>query len=67
MSFGAARSQYGMPRSAGERRTRWIPGLRARDWDIHSAAEKHVGDTLVPGLVALVARAEHVHVERWDR
>ncbi|HZU61851.1 MAG TPA: serine hydrolase domain-containing protein [Solirubrobacteraceae bacterium] len=26
-------------------------------------AEQHVGDGLVPGLVALVARGEHVHVE----
>jgi CubicO group peptidase (beta-lactamase class C family) len=30
---------------------------------IHDAAERHVGDTRVPGLVALVARGDDVHVE----
>jgi len=30
---------------------------------LHGVAESHVGDTLVPGLVALVARGEQVHVE----
>jgi CubicO group peptidase (beta-lactamase class C family) len=30
---------------------------------LHAAAEQHVGPTRVPGLVALVARGEEVHVE----
>ncbi len=30
---------------------------------LHMAAERHVGATRVPGLVALVARGAHVHVE----
>jgi CubicO group peptidase (beta-lactamase class C family) len=30
---------------------------------IHAAAEQHVGTTRIPGLVALVARGDHVHVE----
>jgi CubicO group peptidase (beta-lactamase class C family) len=30
---------------------------------LRAAAERHVGDTRVPGLVALVARGEEVHVE----
>ena len=30
---------------------------------LHAAAEQHVGDDLVPGLVALVARGDQVHVE----
>jgi CubicO group peptidase (beta-lactamase class C family) len=30
---------------------------------VREAAERHVGDTRVPGLVALVARGEDVHVE----
>jgi CubicO group peptidase (beta-lactamase class C family) len=30
---------------------------------LHAAAERHVGATAVPGLVALVARGEQVHVE----
>jgi CubicO group peptidase (beta-lactamase class C family) len=30
---------------------------------VHAAAEQHVGDDRVPGLVALVARGEQVHVE----
>ncbi|HWW90409.1 MAG TPA: serine hydrolase domain-containing protein [Solirubrobacteraceae bacterium] len=30
---------------------------------LHAAAEQHVGDTRVPGLVALVARGDQVHVE----
>ena len=30
---------------------------------VHAAAAQHVGDTKVPGLVALVARGDEVHVE----
>src|SRR5206468_12536627 len=30
---------------------------------LHAAAERHVGDEKVPGLVALVARGGQVHVE----
>jgi CubicO group peptidase (beta-lactamase class C family) len=30
---------------------------------LHEAAQRHVGEDRVPGLVALVARGEHVHVE----
>lgn len=30
---------------------------------LHAAAEQHVGDERVPGLVALVARGDQVHVE----
>ncbi len=30
---------------------------------LHAAAERHVGATRVPGLVALVARGAQVHVE----
>ena len=30
---------------------------------IHEVAARHIGATLVPGLVALVARGDHVHVE----
>jgi CubicO group peptidase (beta-lactamase class C family) len=30
---------------------------------LHAAAERHVGDDRVPGLVALVARRDQVHVE----
>ena len=30
---------------------------------LHAVAQSHVGDTLVPGLVALVARGQQVHVE----
>jgi CubicO group peptidase (beta-lactamase class C family) len=30
---------------------------------LHAAAKQHVGETRVPGLVALVARGENVHVE----
>jgi CubicO group peptidase (beta-lactamase class C family) len=30
---------------------------------LHAVAEQHVGDTLVPGLVVLIARGDHVHVE----
>ena len=30
---------------------------------LHGVAESHVGDSLVPGLVALVARGDQVHVE----
>ncbi|MFL5822949.1 MAG: serine hydrolase domain-containing protein [Solirubrobacteraceae bacterium] len=30
---------------------------------LRAVAESHVGDDLVPGLVAMVARGEHVHVE----
>jgi CubicO group peptidase (beta-lactamase class C family) len=34
---------------------------------LHAVAQQHVGDELVPGLVALVARGEHVHVETLGR
>jgi CubicO group peptidase (beta-lactamase class C family) len=34
---------------------------------LHRVAERHVGDTRVPGLVALVARGGHVHVEALGR
>jgi CubicO group peptidase (beta-lactamase class C family) len=34
---------------------------------LHAAALRHVGDTLVPGLVALVSRGEDVHVEALGR
>ncbi len=34
---------------------------------VRVAAEKHVGDTNVPGLVALVAHGEDVHVEAIGR
>ena len=30
---------------------------------LHATTEEHVGDERIPGLVALVARGEHVHVE----
>jgi len=30
---------------------------------LHAAAEQHVGDERVPGLVALVAQGDQVHVE----
>ncbi|HEY4811573.1 MAG TPA: serine hydrolase domain-containing protein [Solirubrobacteraceae bacterium] len=30
---------------------------------LHATVERHVGDQQIPGLVALVARGEHVHVE----
>jgi hypothetical protein len=30
---------------------------------LHAAAEENVGDDRVPGLVALVARGDQVHVE----
>ena len=30
--------------------------------DLHAVAERHVGDIAVPGLIALVARGEEVHV-----
>jgi hypothetical protein len=36
-----------------------VPGLER----LHAAAEQHVGAERVPGLVALVARGEQVHVE----
>jgi CubicO group peptidase (beta-lactamase class C family) len=36
-----------------------VKGLK----DMRAVAEAHVGDTLVPGLVALVARGQQVHVE----
>jgi CubicO group peptidase (beta-lactamase class C family) len=39
-------------------------GLTAAGLDrLHAAAEQHVGDERVPGLVALVARGDQVHVE----
>jgi CubicO group peptidase (beta-lactamase class C family) len=34
---------------------------------LHAVAEQHVGDTRVPGLVALVARGPEVHVEALGR
>jgi CubicO group peptidase (beta-lactamase class C family) len=34
---------------------------------VREAAERHVGDTTVPGLVALVARGDDVHVEAHGR
>src|SRR5438552_17284606 len=34
---------------------------------LHAAAERHVGDEKVPGLVALVARGGQVHVEALGR
>jgi len=34
---------------------------------LHEAAERHVGDEKVPGLVALVARGGQVHVEALGR
>jgi CubicO group peptidase (beta-lactamase class C family) len=34
---------------------------------VHQAAARHVGDAAVPGLVALVARGEDVHVEALGR
>ncbi len=34
---------------------------------LHAAAERHVGDDRVLGLVALVARGEQVHVEALER
>jgi CubicO group peptidase (beta-lactamase class C family) len=34
---------------------------------LHVAAERHVGDEQVPGLVALVARGDQVHVEALGR
>jgi CubicO group peptidase (beta-lactamase class C family) len=39
-------------------------GLSAEGLErVHEALSQHVGDDLVPGLVALVARGEQVHVE----
>jgi CubicO group peptidase (beta-lactamase class C family) len=38
-------------------------GLKA----LHAVAERHVGDQQVPGLVALVARGDQVHVEALGR
>ncbi|HEX6524030.1 MAG TPA: serine hydrolase domain-containing protein [Streptosporangiaceae bacterium] len=44
------------------------PGLTAAGLSgLHAAAERHVGDERVPGLVALVARGGHVHVEALGR
>jgi CubicO group peptidase (beta-lactamase class C family) len=34
---------------------------------LHAAAERHVGDEKVPGLVALVARGDQVHIEALGR
>jgi hypothetical protein len=31
--------------------------------DLRAVAERYVGDTLVPGLVTLVARGEDVHLQ----
>jgi hypothetical protein len=33
---------------------------------LHATADSHVGDDRVPGLVALVARGDEVHVEALD-
>jgi CubicO group peptidase (beta-lactamase class C family) len=30
---------------------------------VHAACERHVGDERIPGLVALVARGDDIHVE----
>ena len=39
-------------------------GLTTRGLErLHAAAEKHVGAQRAPGLVALVAQGDHVHVE----
>ena len=35
--------------------------------ELHAAAERHVGDDRVPGLVTLVARGGQVHVEALGR
>ena len=44
------------------------PRLTAAGLDgLHAAAEQHVGDERVPGLVALVARGGQVHVEALGR
>ncbi|HEY2305689.1 MAG TPA: serine hydrolase domain-containing protein [Streptosporangiaceae bacterium] len=40
-----------------------VAGLKG----LHAAAERHVGDEKVPGLVALVARGGQVHVEALGR
>jgi CubicO group peptidase (beta-lactamase class C family) len=40
-----------------------VEGLKA----LHAAAERHVGDDRVPGLVALAARGGQVHVEALGR
>src|SRR5690348_13266441 len=34
---------------------------------VREAAERHVGDTTVPGLVAVVARGDDVYVEAFGR
>jgi CubicO group peptidase (beta-lactamase class C family) len=34
---------------------------------LHETAERHVGDTRVPGLVALIARGDQIHVEALGR
>jgi hypothetical protein len=34
---------------------------------LHATAQRHVGDEQVPGLVALVARGDQVHVEALGR
>ena len=41
-----------------------VAGLTAAGLNgLHAAAQRHVGDEQVPGLVALVARGGQVHVE----
>jgi len=46
----------------------WAAGLTAAGLKgLHAAAERHVGDEKVPGLVALVARGGQVHVEALGR
>jgi CubicO group peptidase (beta-lactamase class C family) len=45
-----------------------VAGLTAAGLQgLHAAAERHVGDDRVPGLVALVARGGQVHVEALGR
>jgi CubicO group peptidase (beta-lactamase class C family) len=45
-----------------------VAGLTAAGLEgLHAAAERHVGDDRVPGLVALVARGGQVHVEALGR
>jgi hypothetical protein len=40
-----------------------VPGFLSAHNRLHAAAERHVGDDRVPGLVALVAWGGQVHVE----
>ncbi|MBV8988829.1 MAG: hypothetical protein JO372_09755, partial [Solirubrobacterales bacterium] len=42
---------------------RGTPGLTNQGIErLHAAAEQHVGEDRIPGLVALVARSSQVHV-----